>query len=643
MRVAWRLRRPGEKPRPAGVPLSRFCPRLPDHEAYVHQVETVKAFRKGRNVLLIAGTGAGKTEAALAAAWEERPILFVYPTKPLTRDQEGRFRKYGIEAVIADGDHRGWRKTIDRAEIVLTNPQMLWYHARNDGEFWDYVASEVGAIVWDEVHHYDPRRANKLLGLAKALRHVPQIFMSATVGKPGRFAREIRDVTRRPVKVVKGRGSMGPRTYLAYDGYSEVDLLRLLEGFAEDEDVKTIVYARSRAEAERIGRALRDEGLPAAYHHGALDKEEREEVEEGFRRGDLRLIVTVKTLEVGIDVGEVGRIVHVGLPPSVSDFLQREGRAGRKGEPAESHLIPADPWSSFVLESPRRFERDYLEGRVEAVPARASSPFAVEPWRLREEFYGDARYRIVDARSGTVLRGDVSSWDVVHYYAPGKTFEKDGRVWIVVGRPRGGGIPVVPVEDYDRRVARLVGRGWWTMAVTRAVALGRENVGVGRVRVEWEKTLLVPPPGEGGRAEVLVSGPGLREDVETFYVRYEGDVLKGVVGRDSAEYAVHALTRALRVVEGYPSANLRHYVCEDYVLIYENPAAVMPYLDWAGAIEEAMRIDSDPRALRLPTCTWPSGKPSVSRPVVRRILRRLGGLFAELREVPEGRFRGVPG
>ncbi len=102
----WELEIEGSEPEGAGVELSSLCSRLPDHEAYVHQVETVEAFREGCNVLLVAGTGAGKTEAALAAAWEERPIFL---------QREGRAGREGdgvVESLIVARD--AWTRYVVR-------------------------------------------------------------------------------------------------------------------------------------------------------------------------------------------------------------------------------------------------------------------------------------------------------------------------------------------------------------------------------------------------------------------------------------------------------------------------------------------------------------------------------------------------
>ena len=634
MRVLWSFEHPGERPERSGERLRSLCPRLPGVEAYEHQVRVVEEFRAGRNVLLVAGMGAGKTEAALAAVWEEGlPAVFVYPTKALARDQLERLEGYGFDVVVADGDHPGWRRALGSRdpEIVLTNPQMLWYHARERGPFWEFVRRRAESVVWDEVHYYDPRRANLLLGLIRALREKRHLLMSGTVGRPGRVAAEVRRVTRRPVRVVRGRGRLAPRTYWACEPEGERDLVRWLAGFARDGSRRTIVYARSRAVAEWLARGLRSEGLSVAVHHGALSRGERWRVERAFKRGDLRLIVTVRTLEVGIDVGSVGRVVHLGLPERVADFWQREGRAGRRGEPAESYLVAVDGWSSFVLERRERFERAYLRGELESVPARAASPYSRRPGENpSRDFYGGSGYRVVDPE-GRVLVDQVSRSDVVHYYAPGRAFECGGRTWVVVSAPRGRVIRAVPVEEYDPEVARLLARGWWTVTVTRAYPEeGEEDVGMGWVRVVWRATYLVPPPGSDEGPRLLEEG-GWSYRTRTFYVRLREERLASRVHRDSAEYAVHALTHALRALEGYPAGHVRHVVGEDAVLLYEEPAAVLPFLDWGEVLREVERTGLEPHRLRLPTCAWPRGEARCSRPLVRRYARRLVERLEELR------------
>ncbi|WP_148679757.1 hypothetical protein [Methanopyrus kandleri] len=139
----------------------------------------------------------------------------------------------------------------------------------------------------------------------------------------------------------------------------------------------------------------------------------------------------------------------------------------------------------------------------------------------------------------------------------------------------------------------------------------------------------VPPPESDGRAETLEEGNWSYE-TRTYYVRLRDDRLGTEVGKGSAEYAVHALTHALRVTEGYPPAHVRHAVDEESIFLYELPAAVLPHLDWESAVREAERTRLEPERLRLPTCPWPRGSPRVSRPLVRRYLRRLLDLLKRL-------------
>jgi ATP-dependent Lhr-like helicase len=315
------------------------------------QDQAIEPILAGEHVLALAPTAGGKTEAAAlpllsqiaTEGWSGLSVLYVCPLRALLNNLHPRLERYagfvGLRAGLWHGDVGAAardRIVADPPEILLTTPEsleaILMSTRRDHVEFF----SGVRAIVVDEVHAFggDDRGWHLLAVLerlsAAAGRDIQRIGLSATVGEPERLLSWLVGSSTGPARVIApdpGAGVVAPEVTLDHVG-SLTNAAKVIAGLHGGE--KRLVFCDSRARVEGLSVELRERGVNTFVSHSSLALDERRRAEEAFAEASDCVIVSTSTLELGIDVGDLDRVIQIDSPTTVASFLQRLGRTGRR-------------------------------------------------------------------------------------------------------------------------------------------------------------------------------------------------------------------------------------------------------------------------------------------------------------------------
>lgn len=367
---------------------------------YSHQQEAFEPISRNQDTLLVSQTASGKTLSFLLPILNEFThanapfgVMLMYPTKALSRDQEGVLGKLvtasgaTVRLGTFDGDTpREERSRIARtADFVITNPDML--HAGflpNHNRKWKGFLSRLRYIVIDEVHSYRGAFGSHVANVFRRLLRVCEIHgsrptfvcCSATVGNPKEhvealFQREFRiidsDGAPRPQRHLYMVNpplvqSQGHAFYRKGPGSVSIPLIR----YAAKQKVRTICFCRARQEVERLYKAvidrnpeLRDRVKP---YRGGLLPNERRQLERDLAQGRLNTIITTNALELGIDIGGLDLCILSGHPGTFASFWQQAGRVGRSGKEAIIVYIAKDtPIDQYLVHHPEFITKAPIE------------------------------------------------------------------------------------------------------------------------------------------------------------------------------------------------------------------------------------------------------------------------------------------
>jgi DEAD/DEAH box helicase domain-containing protein len=400
--------------------------RLEIERLYSHQAEAIHCAWAGPTIVTT-GTASGKsmcfnlpTLDVLCRDTRAR-ALYLYPTKALAQDQARALSAFGLTKLlrpaIYDGDTpREARADIrKRANVVLTNPDMLHVGILPNHPAWAELFANLAIVVIDEAHVYRGVFGSHVANVLRRLRRIaaaygtaPRFLLtSATIANPVELAERLTGLE--DVSLIDEDGSPAPGRQIAVWNPPLTDealgqrrsalgeAAELLARLVRD-GARLICFMKSRKGVEVLhkllvadlenadspGSSLLDSELPGedpplsgpelarlvAPYRAGYTSQQRRELEGRLIRGELRAVITTDALELGIDIGELDAAVVVTFPGTVASLRQMWGRAGRRGRGLAVYVAGEDALDQFFCRHPD----DFLERPVEAAILDHESP-----------------------------------------------------------------------------------------------------------------------------------------------------------------------------------------------------------------------------------------------------------------------------
>ena len=508
------------------------------------QLAAIAPIHAGTHCLLLAPTAGGKTEAAaipmlsrmLREEWPAASVLYICPIKALLNNLEQRLSHYaglvGRRVEVWHGDvsqSRKQRALKDAPDILLTTPESIeamLISTRVDPETW---FGNLQAVIVDELHAFaaDDRGwhlRSILHRLDRYLRRpLQRVGLSATVSNPTELLAWLAPTG--PREVV-GSASVSTDADVTIDHVASLEnaatvIARLHRG------KKRLVFCDSRSSAEQLSSMLRGHEVRTFLSHASLSAAERRQAEAAFSEEKDCVIVATSTLELGIDVGDLDKVIQIDAPSTVSSFLQRMGRTGRRPGSKRNCLFLTTNDNAFLiaLGIAQRWSEAWVEAAVP--PAKPWPIVAQQALAATLERNELPTHELTEVLSGSfpelftkeidllvehlVEAGYLNRSDAIVSVGPrlerefGRGHYRDllasfSGSMLLTGKHGNAEVgyidPTVLTGEQDNRLILLAGRSWRVTGI------------------EWsKKTVWLEPVKEGGKARWMGGARSLSRDI----------------------------------------------------------------------------------------------------------------------------------
>ncbi|MGD1823422.1 MAG: DEAD/DEAH box helicase [Pleomorphochaeta sp.] len=357
-----------------------------------------QVLNSNNNIILASSTASGKTEAAFFPILTDLynnpsksiSVLYISPLIALINDQ---FERLYQLLEIEDFPLVRWhgqslqapkRNVIkDPKGIIQITPESLEALLIKEGHNIKRLFFDLRYIVIDELHSFmSNERGLQIISLISRIEHLIKkevriIGLSATISSYDMAAQFINNCNSKKTNICIGKDkesllflSVSEFNYYnskdESDGVVAIEQPLLKQIYSLVNNKKSIIFTNSRKDVEAITAGLKDlvkkqnSMLEVYSHHGSLSKMKRDETEEALKTKNNICVGATITLELGIDIGELDLIVQVGSSFSVSSFVQRLGRSGRKGQQRNMFFL-LKKYDSLFRKDPLYFPLDLIK------------------------------------------------------------------------------------------------------------------------------------------------------------------------------------------------------------------------------------------------------------------------------------------